>query len=172
MEKNSGTLQMRKEEKTMTDNSKIAKEISDNTFPSDNGWTYKLANKIKATLDAKDAVHAKVEKALDDLLLIQKQSLDRPYMVGLYNGMLLAKSLFGHEYSPVYCPVDAKITHLNELIKLAIGALEFYAEEGNYHEGSPGEWVGTNKLDKEWEHDEGNVARLKLAKLRKEMGTL
>ncbi len=38
-------------------------------------------------------------------------------------------------------------------------ALEFYADNEAYLDGSPGEWVGTCRDDQEWEHDEGNVAR-------------
>jgi hypothetical protein len=39
---------------------------------------------------------------LDDLLGIQELSLDSDYMIGLYNGMLLAKILVtGEEYKPL-----------------------------------------------------------------------
>jgi len=45
-----------------------------------------------------------VEKHLDDLINIQVNeptSKTDGYMAGLANGLLLAKSLFGHEYNPI-----------------------------------------------------------------------
>lgn len=41
-------------------------------------------------------------KELNDLLPIQEMSLNSDYMIGLYNGMLLAKTLTtGEEYKPL-----------------------------------------------------------------------
>lgn len=104
-------------DKSMTDNSKIARSCTNGTFIANHEDRDLIEERIIAAFDERDAAHAKVEKDLDDVLLVQKNSLDNPYMVGLYNGMLLAKSLFGHDYHPVNCPVDAKIARLTELVK-------------------------------------------------------
>ena len=82
---------------------------------------------IIAALDAKDTLLSKltaerdglkkVDTALDDLIKVQEASVTDPYMAGLLNGMLLAKSLFGGEYNPVKCPPDPRLTASQERVR-------------------------------------------------------
>lgn len=146
----------------MTDNSKIANELGMDpnvkiakdiaAFAAEykgnletGYWFERVWIKIKAALDAKDAAHA---EALQKL-----------------------QGVASHRESGILAQLTdckAKITHLNELIKLAEGALEYYAQ---FFEGKNGHHRREAMIQKSdfFEVCLPQMAEETLAKLRKEM---